>query len=173
MGAHRLSAGLEAPHPCAVHPFESRAAASARPRRPDLLYLQELGISRAAGADPELFNWFLACALLGARISETIARHTSLRFARHRLLSPVRILAAGWDTLVKPVLREGGYVRYDHKTATHILRDCTMLQRQHLGSLRRLHAAARECRDLKMRIDRLYGVGPITVDLLLRKLRPW
>ena len=137
------------------------------------MYLQELGISLAAGTDAELFNWFLACALLGARISETIARHTYLRFARHRLLSPARILAAGWDTLVTPVLREGGYVRYVHKTATNILRDCTMLQRQHLGSLRQLHAAARDCRDLEMRIDRFYGVGPITVDIFLRKLRPW
>ena len=137
------------------------------------LYSEELGISLAARTDAELFKWFLASVLLGARISEAIARHTYLSFARHRLLSPARILAAGWDTLVTPVLREGGYVRYDHKTATKILRNCTMLQGQYHGSLRQLHASARDCRDLETRLDLFYGIGPITVNIFLRELRPW
>ena len=137
------------------------------------LYSEELGISLAAGTAAEQFKRFLASVLLGARISEAIARHTYLSFARHRLLSPARILAAGWETLVKPVLREGGHVRYDHKTTTKILRDCTMLQGQYHGSLRQLHASARDCRDLETRLDLFYGVGPITVNIFLRELRPW
>lgn len=152
--------------------FTRRGLSEAALRRSSL-YSEELGISLAAGTDAELFKWFLASVLLGARISESIARHTYLSFARHRLLSPARILAAGWDTLVKPVLRNGGYVRYDHKTATKILRDCTMLHGQYHGSLRQLHAAARNCRDLEMRLNRFYGVGPITVNIFLRELRPW
>lgn len=137
------------------------------------LYSEELGSSLAAGTDAEQFKRFLASVLLGARISEAIARHTFLSFARHRLLSPARIFAAGWETLVKPVLSEGGHVRYDHKTATKILRDCMMLQGQYHGSLRQLHASARVCRDLQTRRERFYGLGPITVNIFLRELRPW
>lgn len=137
------------------------------------LYSEALGIELAAGTDAELFKWFLASVLFGARIGETIACRTYRSFARHRLLSPARILAAGWDYLVNPVLREGGYVRYDNKTATAILRNCTTLRSQYRGSLRRLHQLSSDSRDLEARLDRFYGVGPVTVNIFLRELRPW
>ena len=151
----------------------ARAPLSEAALRQSPLYSEQLGIRLAAGTDAELFKWFLASVLLGARISETIARHTYQSFARHRLLSPARILATGWDRLVNPVLREGGYVRYDHKTATRLLRQCAALQSEYRGSLRRLHRLARGRRDLEARLDRLYGVGPVTVNIFLRELRPW
>lgn len=162
---------------------ERRPSARERPGHPRLLseaalresslYSEQLGIRLVAGTDGELFKWFLASVLLGARISETIAEHTYRSFVRHRLLSPGRIMAAGWDRLVDPVLREGGYVRYDHKTATQILRQCATLQSEYRGSLRRLHARASDSRDLETRLDRFYGVGPVTVNIFLRELRPW
>jgi hypothetical protein len=37
------------------------------------------------------------------------------------LTTPREILAAGWDFLVNPVMREGGYVRYDGRKSTQIL----------------------------------------------------
>lgn len=136
------------------------------------LYSEELGIDLAANTDAELFKWLLASVLLGAHISETIARHTYRAFEHHRLLTPRRILAAGWDYLVNPVMREGGYVRYDEKTSTKLLRVCDRLITEYGGSLKRLHARAVDSRDLEARLDRFHGVGPVTVNIFLRELRP-
>lgn len=136
------------------------------------LYSEELGIDLAANTDAELFKWLLASVLLGARISETIAKHTYRSFERHRLLAPKRILAAGWDYLVNPVMREGGYVRYDEKTSSTLLRICDRLIIEYGGSLKRLHLLAADSLDLEARLDDFYGVGPVTVNIFLRELRP-
>jgi hypothetical protein len=77
------------------------------------LYSEELGIDLSTQDDGQYFRWFLASLLFGGHISETIARHTYQAFCRHRLTAPRDILAAGWDFLVSPIMREGGYVRYD------------------------------------------------------------
>lgn len=58
----------------------------------------------------EYFRWFLASLLFGGRIGEAIARHTYQAFCRHQLTNPRDILKAGWDFLVDPIMREGGYV---------------------------------------------------------------
>jgi len=147
--------------------------ASAAALRRSRLYSEELGIELSRNTEKELFKWFLASILFGARISESIARHTYQSFARYRLLDPRRILAAGWDFLVNPVLREGGYVRYDEKTAREVLDNCAMLIAEYRGSLRRLHAAARDSKDLEARLLHFYGVGPVTVNIFLRELRPY
>jgi hypothetical protein len=137
------------------------------------LYSEELGIDLSRNTDRELFKWFLASLLFGARISETIARHTYQAFARYRLLTPRAILQAGWDFLVNPIMREGGYVRYDEKTSTKVLRDCEHLLTEYGGSLRQLHERALNGRDLETRLLCFYGVGPVTVNIFLRELRPY
>jgi len=137
------------------------------------LYSEELGIDLASNADPELFKWLLASVLFGARISETLAKRTYRTFERHHLLTPKRILGAGWDYLVDPIMREGGYVRYDGKTSHEILSNCRMLLTEYGGSLTRLHALARDSVDLEARLDCFLGVGPITVNIFLRELRPY
>ncbi len=136
------------------------------------LYSEELGIDLSKNTDKGLFKWFLASILFGARISETIARHTYQGFARHRLLDSGRILTAGWDFLVNPVMREGGYVRYDGKTSREVLNNSAMLIKEYNGSLRRLHDMATDGKDLERRLLKFYGVGPVTVNIFLRELRP-
>ena len=136
-------------------------------------YSEELGIDLKRGNDGEIFKWFLASVLFGARISETIAMRTYRAFERYGLLTPERILKAGWDFLVNPVMREGGYVRYDEKTSREVLRNCEMLMGEYGGSLNRLHREARDALDLEMRLLRFYGVGPVTVNIFLRELRPY
>ncbi|MDP1808079.1 MAG: hypothetical protein Q8L35_00895 [Actinomycetota bacterium] len=135
------------------------------------LYSEELGIDLKKDSDGELFKWFLASKLFGARITERIAANTYKAFERYRLLSPEDILNAGWDFLVNPIMREGGYVRYDERTSRQILRDCETLLAEYGGSLKRLHAVAKDSRDLEARLDRFYGVGPITINIFLRELR--
>ncbi len=136
-------------------------------------YSEELGIELKGADDREVFKWFLASVLFGARISETIAKRTYRAFERHDLLTPERILEAGWDFLVNPVMREGGYVRYDEKTSREVLRNCEMLMEEYGGSLNRLHRESQGPRDLETRLLRFYGVGPVTVNIFLRELRPY
>lgn len=162
----------------------SDAIAHVQPRKPEPassvrralerseLYSEELGIDLAKGSDAEYFRWFLASLLFGARISETTAKKTYQSFVAHRLTSPHKIIDAGWDFLVYPVMREGGYVRYDGRKSTQVLRDCEMLIADYGGSLTRLHDAARDERDLEERLFAFYGVGPVTVNIFLRELRP-
>ena len=89
-----------------------------------VLYSEELGIDLAQRTDAAYFHWFLASLLFGARISETTAKNTFRAFMRHGLTTPKKIVAAGWDFLVHPVIRDGGYVRYDGRKSTQVLRDC-------------------------------------------------
>ena len=144
-----------------------------RELRHSQLYAEELGIDLASGRDEDYFRWFLASLLYGGHISETIARRTYQSFCRHGLTSPRRVVAAGWDFLVNPVMREGGYVRYDGRKSEQILRDCETLLTRYGGRLSRLHQAARNPRDLEARLDAFYGVGPVTANIFLRELRPF
>ena len=84
-----------------------------------------------------------------------------------------KILDAGWDFLVNPIMREGGYVRYDGRKSTQILRDCEMLLDQYNGKVTTLHYMAKNRRDLENLLLSFYGVGPVTVNIFLRELRPY
>jgi hypothetical protein len=137
------------------------------------LYSEELGINLARGTEREYFLWFLASLLFGGHISETIAKNTYHTFVRHGLTTPRRILAAGWDFLVCPIMREGGYVRYDGLKSDQVLRDCQSLVDDYQGSLARLHDVAGDARDLERRLHAFHGVGPVTVNIFLRELRPF
>lgn len=137
------------------------------------LHSESLGIRLAARREREYFRWFLASLLLGARIGGTIAERTYRAFVDHELTTPQRILAAGWDYLVDPVMREGGYVRYDESKSRQILRDCEALIGEYGGRLSRLHARARDADDLERRLLAFHGVGPVTANIFLRELRPF
>ena len=149
------------------------ADATRRDLERSLLYSEELGIDLAKQNDREYFRWFLASLLFGARISETTAKNTYRSFFRNGLTSPQRILKVGWDFLVNPVMREGGYVRYDGRKSTQVLRDCEMLVADYDGRLSRLHSMARDARDVEERLLAFYGVGPVTMNIFLREMRPF
>ena len=138
-----------------------------------VLYSEELGIDLRQGTDKELFKWFLASILFGARITETVAKNTYRAFERHRLLGPRKILETGWGFLVNPVMREGGYVRYDGKTSSQVLSNCEKLLKEYGGSLRRLHSHANNNEDLVQMLLAFYGIGPVTTNIFLRELRPF
>lgn len=137
------------------------------------LYSEELGIRLSAGTDDEIFRWFLASRLFGGRISETIATHTYQSFLRHGMTTPEKIIAAGWDFLVNPVMREGGYVRYDESRSSQLLRNCRRLLKDYRGRFSVLHAAAADNADLENRLLAFNGVGPVTANIFLRELRPY
>jgi hypothetical protein len=155
------------------HGHHRDVGAMRRSLEQSILYSEELGIDLARGTDAAYFRWFLASLLFGARISETTAKKTFHAFMRHGLTTPKKIVVAGWDFLVYPVMREGGYVRYDGRKSTQVLRDCEELIADYGGSLSRLHEAARDARDLEQRVLAFYGIGPVTMNIFLRELRPF
>jgi hypothetical protein len=137
------------------------------------LYSETLDIDLGRRANREYFKWFIASVLFGARISETIAARTYRALERRTLLAPRRIISAGWDFLVNPIMREGGYVRYDGRKSTQLLEDCRHLIDEYGSSLLRLHAVARDREDLEQRMLGFYGIGPTTMNIFLRELRPY
>jgi hypothetical protein len=130
----------------------------------------ELGLDLKAGPVPRQ-KWFLAAILYGARISGALAARTYRVFAARDFYTPEAILAQGWDRLVA-LLDEGGYARYDFKTATKLLRVMESLQGGYQSDLERLHDAAADCDDLEARLRALApGLGPTTANIFLRELR--
>ncbi len=131
----------------------------------------ELGIDLYSGSSGEIFKWFLASVLFGARISETIVKKTFREFSVRHVVSPKDILDTGWDGLVA-ILDEGGYVRYDFKTATKLLDMCKTLTESYQAKLPNLHGSAADPRDLEQRLKSLArGIGDVTVNIFLREMR--
>ena len=131
----------------------------------------ELGILLEDKERDEIFKWFVASILFGARISEKIAARTYQKFIESGLRTPKSMIEAGWDRLVE-VLDAGGYARYDFKTATKLLEVMNNLERRYGGDLNRLHSEATDPRDLEFRIKKLgKGIGDVTASIFLRELR--
>ena len=134
-------------------------------------YSELLGIHVELGNDKEIFKWFLAAVLFGAPISETSAIKTYRCFENHRVLTAKKILRIGWQGLVN-ILDEGGYTRYDYKTADKLLAIMGSLKAKYAGSLSLLHEKAVDSGDLEKRLKELAkGIGDITVSIFLRELR--
>lgn len=134
-------------------------------------YAAELGIHLDDLSSAEIYKWFLAAMLYGARISENIASRTWQVFKRNDILTPQGIIHTGWDGLAA-MLDQGGYVRYDYKTATKLLEVNQSLLDHYAGNLNHLHAAASDPNDLEWRVMNLgKGVGKVTAHIFLRELR--
>ena len=134
-------------------------------------FSSSLNIKLSAADSEEVFKWFLASILFGARISETIVVNTYKQFEKEGVLSAEKILTTGWDGLVK-ILDDGGYVRYDFKTATKLLEIMAMLNELYQGDLNKLHQEAKDSSDLESKLKNLgRGIGDVTVNIFLRELR--
>ncbi len=173
MNATALRARSDRRTPPSSSAANSRPEAVRRALEHSQLYSEELGIDLASPGESAYFRWFLASVLFGARISEVIAKNTYRSFIRHGLTGPQKIVKAGWDFLVNPVMREGGYVRYDGRKSTQVLRDCETLMADYGGRLSRLHDVASDARDIEEKLMAFYGVGPVTTNIYLRELRPF
>ncbi len=130
----------------------------------------ELGINPGAGPE-ERQKWFLAAIFYGARISGSLAARTYRVFVSREIYAPQAILDQGWNNLVA-LLDEGGYTRYDYKTATKLLKLMGALTEHYEGSLERLHQVSADYDDLEARLRALApGVGPATANIFFRELR--
>jgi len=134
-------------------------------------YSESLKIDLCSREESEIFKWFLASILFGAPMREHSARQTYECFEKHQVLTADQILKTGWEGLVK-ILDEGGYTRYDFKTADKLLEVTRNLEERYHGSLELLHETARDPGDLEKRLKDLgKGIGDVTVNIFLRELR--
>jgi len=132
------------------------------------IYSKDLGINLKSGKEEELFKWFLACLLFGKPIQQEVAKRTYFEFKKARILTPEKILEAGWNKLVE-VLDRGHYVRYDFSTATKLLEICKELK-QRYGNLSNFLKQAKNKKELAKRLQEFKGIGPTTTKIFLRDL---
>lgn len=134
-------------------------------------YAVKLGINLDGLNPDEIYKWFIAAVLYGAPIPGSVAARTWRVFADNDILMPKRMIDIGWNKLVT-LLDEGGYVRYDYKTATKLLTVNRALLERYNGDFNMLHAAASDSSDLERRImDLGKGIGKVTTYIFLRELR--
>ena len=134
-------------------------------------YSEILGIDFSSGKDEEIFKWFLTSILFGAPITEKAVIKTYKCFEKDDVLTPKRILGTGWNGLVE-ILDEGGYTRYDFKTADRLLEVMQNLIQRYNGSLTLFYDEASDEHDLEERLKELgKGIGDVTVRIFLRELR--
>ena len=132
------------------------------------IYSRDLGIDLKSGREEEIFKWFLACLLFGKPIQQEVAKRTYFEFEKEKILTPEKILKAGWDKLVG-ILDRGYYVRYDFSTATKLLEICKELKEKY-GSLKNLIKVSKNKKDLAKRLQEFKGIGPVTTRIFLREL---
>jgi len=133
------------------------------------IYSKDLGIDLKSGREEEIFKWFLACLLFGKPIQQEVAKRTYFEFEKAGILSPEKILEAGWLKLVE-ILDRGHYVRYDFSTATKLLEICKELKEKY-ESLTNLLSQAKDKKDLAKRLQEFRGIGPVTTKIFLRDLK--
>jgi hypothetical protein len=135
------------------------------------LYSEILCIDVFDGESTEIFKWFLASLLFGAPIRDNTAIETYESFRQHSVLTPERILATGWKGLVR-ILDEGGYARYDEKTADKLLIVMKNLRKKYGGDLVCLCEKSLGARNLEGNLKALgKGIGDVTISIFLRELR--
>jgi len=132
------------------------------------IYSRDLGINLKSGREEEIFKWFLACLLFGKPIQQEVAKRTYFEFEKEKILTPEKILKAGWDKLVE-ILDRGYYVRYDFSTATKLLEICKELKEKY-GNLSNLLKQAKNKKNLSKRLQEFKGIGPVTTRIFLREL---
>ena len=135
------------------------------------LYSEELGINLKSNREDEIFKWFMASILFGKRINETIAKNTYKVMIKYKLTNPRAILKFGWFRLVRKVMREGGYVRYDGMTSQYLLDICRKLIEDYGGKVKNIEKKAKSSKNLERRLLEFRGIGPMTINIFLRELR--
>ncbi|KAK9320381.1 hypothetical protein V1517DRAFT_309878 [Lipomyces orientalis] len=130
----------------------------------------DLGIDLESGQETEYFKWFLACLLFGKPVQQEVAKRTYLELVQDGITSPEAIINAGWDKLVQ-VLDRGHYVRYDFSTATKLLEVSGALKEEY-RTFGTLLNQSKTTDDLSARLQEFKGVGPKTVEIFLRDMKP-
>ncbi|WP_206503054.1 endonuclease [Streptomyces chrestomyceticus] len=131
-------------------------------------YADEAGI-RLKDTPQPLYQLLVLSCLLSARIQANIAVAASRALSDAGLRTARRMKDATWQQRVD-ALGEGGYRRYDERTATQLGDGAELLLDSYGGDLRRIRDAADGDTDrLRKLLREVPGLGPAGVDIFLRE----
>jgi hypothetical protein len=128
-------------------------------------YAEEAGVSLRATPAP-LFQLLVLSLLLSARIQAGIAVAAARALFDAGMRDARRMAEATWQQRVD-ALGEGGYRRYDERTATQLGEAADLLRERYQGDLR----ALREAGDVRRRLGEVPGIGPAGTDIFLREVQ--
>ena len=125
---------------------------------------------RRDAGDTEIERWFIAATLFGTRISAAVAERT------FRVLSDAGLARIGQARHIPQddfiaLLDEGGYARYDERTATRLRALSDMISERYDGRAAVIGRRFTTYPTLRAALDVLPGWGPVTIQLFLRELR--
>ncbi|MBT2508373.1 endonuclease [Streptomyces sp. ISL-98] len=131
-------------------------------------YADEAGISLRDTPQP-LYQLLVLSHLLSARIRASVAVAAARALFDHGMRTPRKMADATWQQRVD-ALGEGGYRRYDERTATQLGDAAQLLLDEYGGDLRRLREEADgDLDELRTRLRRAPGMGPAGADIFLRE----
>ncbi|MEW2164876.1 endonuclease [Streptomyces sp. NPDC007084] len=128
-------------------------------------YAAEAGI-RLRDTPAPLYQTLVLALLLSARIRGDIAVASAKALFDAGLRDARSMAKASWQRRVD-ALGEGGYRRYDERTATQLGDGAGLLLERYGGDLRRL----REEADPKKALQDIPGIGPTGADIFLRAVQ--
>ncbi|MEV6421179.1 endonuclease [Streptomyces sp. NPDC051662] len=133
-------------------------------------YADEAGIHLRNTPRP-LYQLLVLSCLLSARIRSGTAVAASRALSDAGLRDARHMADATWQQRVD-ALGEGGYRRYDERTATQLGVGAELLLKEYGGDLRRLReAAAGDITTLRSLLREVPGLGPVGVDIFLREVQ--
>ncbi|GFH80171.1 MULTISPECIES: endonuclease [Streptomyces diastaticus group] len=131
-------------------------------------YAREAGITLKDTPQP-LYQLLVLSSLLSARIRASVAVDAARALFHDGMRNPRAMADASWQNRVD-ALGEGGYRRYDERTATQLGDGAELLLEEHRGDLRRVREEAHG--DEKAVVSGLRetpGMGPTGADIFLRE----
>ncbi|MEU4896787.1 endonuclease [Streptomyces sp. NPDC044780] len=126
-------------------------------------FATEAGIKLRNTPGP-LYQLLVLAHLLSARIRSDIAVASARALFDAGMRSPRRMAEATWQQRVD-ALGEGGYRRYDERTAGQLGEAAELVNREYRGDLRRM----REAGDPGKLLREINGIGPAGVNIFLRE----
>ena len=118
----------------------------------------------------EIERWALAATLFGNRILTSVVLRT-YRVLEHAGVRTIADAGGRNRKELVALLDEGGYVRYDERTATRLLALAETIADRYDGRLATLGEQLVDAGEVERALDALPGWGPVTVRAFLRELR--
>ncbi|MFF7725513.1 endonuclease [Streptomyces sp. NPDC008001] len=133
-------------------------------------FAEEAGI-RLKDTPQPLYRLLVLAMLLSARIRASVAVETARALAAAGMKDPRRMASATWQERVD-ALGEGGYRRYDERTATQLGDGAELLLDHYGGDVRRMRKKADgDVERLRNVLREIPGVGPTGADIFLREVQ--
>lgn len=132
---------------------------------------EDLGVDATSGEAQALFCVLIASLLLSARIGHELALRAARVLMQRGWTTPQKLVKSTWQQRVK-ALDEGGYVRYDERTATMLAETAQMVIEKYGGDLRNLRREARAdpARERTL-LKEFKGIGEVGVNIFFREVQ--